>query len=382
MRVAMPILEYPPILGGAQRQLASLGPLLAERGIDAHVLTREVPGEAREERVDGMTVHRLPTGSWSALSGPRYVAAAVREIGALEPDVVHAFSLFSPTLIAVRARRRYGIPAIVKVLRGGEMGERARILRKPLASLRIAQMRRWIDRFAVISHEIDADLAALGIRDEQRVWLPNGVELDRFRPADAEERRALRVRLGFGEGATVLYCGRLVPEKNLDLLIEAWSSVRNRFPTAELCLVGEGPEEDRLRSLAAAEASGVRFAGGQLDVTPWLQASDVFVLPSRTEGLSNAMLEAMSVGLPVVVTRVGGAEDVVDDGQNGVLVAPGSVAELEQALADCLADGDRRISLGQGARKTIFDHYSLERTADRWVEAYRGLAQRSGRRDR
>jgi glycosyltransferase involved in cell wall biosynthesis len=119
--------------------------------------------------------------------------------------------------------------------------------------------------------------------------------------------------------------------------------------------------------------AGIRFAGNQQDVAPWLQAADLFVLPSRTEGLSNAMLEAMSVALPVVVTRVGGAEDVIENERSGVLVEPGSASALEETLEACLCDGDRRMRLGQGARKTITDHYSLEHTADRWVEEYQKL---------
>jgi len=372
MRVAMPILEFHPIVGGAQRQLASLGPLLAQRGIEAHVLTRAVPGEPAEEELNALRVHRLPTGTLSPLAGPRFVMEAGRMIHRLEPDVVHAYSLFSPTWIATRARRSHRIPTIVKVLRGGEMGERERLLKKPLAKYRVSQLQRYIDRFAVISREIDEDLAALGIAKEKRSWLPNGVDARRFRPITGDDRQALRAQLGFGDGPVALYCGRLVPEKNLDLLIRAWCDLRRRLPDAELWLVGDGPDHARLREQAGGV---VRFAGSQLDVAPWLQAADLFVLPSRTEGLSNAMLEAMSVGLPVVVTRVGGAEDVVTHEQNGVLIDPGSSGALEVALRDCLVDPDRRMRLGQSARKTILDHFSLEETADRWAAEYRSLIE-------
>jgi glycosyltransferase involved in cell wall biosynthesis len=366
MRVAMPILEFHPIVGGAQRQLASLGPLLAQRGIEAHVLTRAVPGEPAEEELDAIRVHRLPTGAVSPLAGPRFVMEAGRMIHRLEPDVVHAYSLFSPAWIATRARRSHRIPTIVKVLRGGEMGERERLLKKPLAKYRVSQLRRYIDRFAVISREIDEDLAALGIPKEKRGWLPNGVDVRRFKPVTGDDRQALRAQLGFGDGPVALYCGRLVPEKNLDLLIRAWCDLRRRLPDAELWLVGDGPDHARLREQAG---EGVRFAGSQIDVGPWLQAADLFVLPSR-----------MSVGLPVVVTRVGGAEDVVTHEQNGVLIDPGSSEALEVALRECLVDPDRRIRLGQSARKAILDHFSLEETANRWVAEYRSLVEeRTGR---
>jgi glycosyltransferase involved in cell wall biosynthesis len=377
MRVVMPIIEYHPVTGGAQRQLAALGPLLAQRGVEAHVLTRTVTGEPDSERLHSMQIHRLNTGSRGPLVGPRFVAAAARRIRALDPDVIHAFSLFSPSLIAMRAHRRLGIPTIVKVLRGGEMGERARLLDKPFAARRVARLRVDIDRFAVISREIDAELAALGISKAQRVWLPNGVDVERFRPAGPSERQALRSALRLGDGPVAIYCGRLVPEKDLDLLIAAWSTIRRRHSNAELCIVGTGPEENRLRTAAG---DGIRFAGNQSEVDRWLQAADLFVLPSRTEGLSNAMLEAMAVGLPAVVTRVGGAEDVIEQDRNGLLVEPGSRAQLESTLLDCLGDHDRLLRLGLAARKTAVDHYSLEHTADRWVEEYRQLAERSGRR--
>jgi glycosyltransferase involved in cell wall biosynthesis len=124
-----------------------------------------------------------------------------------------------------------------------------------------------------------------------------------------------------------------------------------------------------------AEAGGVatllRFAGVTHDVSSYLRAADVFVLPSKREGLPVALLEAMSCGLACIASRLPGSTDaIIDDGVNGVLCEPGNVKELAGALAALLPDRERRARLGDAARATIAAKYSSATVADRWLEAY------------
>lgn len=372
MRVAMLILEYLPIAGGAQRQLAALAPLLRERGVEVEVITRRAPGLAARDSVEGVPVRRLPAPGPRAAASLAFSAAATAELARMRPHVVHAYSLFSPATIAVLARRRLGAAALVKVLRGGSRGDVERLRAKPFAGARIRALRRAVDGFVTISGEIDAELAALGVPEAKRRRIPNGVDTERFSPAAAAERQALRRRLLGGEEApTAIYCGRLVAEKRVELLLEAWRSVRRRLPEARLVVVGGGPEAAALEASAGA---GVSFAGPVDDVLPWLRAADAFVLPSDTEGLSNALLEAMATGLPVVATRVGAAAEVLRDGEHGRLVAPGRAAELADALADTLRD-PCRAEVGARARSRATTAYALPSVADRLCDLYEELAR-------
>jgi glycosyltransferase involved in cell wall biosynthesis len=367
LRVAMIIQGYLPKLGGAEQQLAGLAPRLMAAGVEVHVLTRRYPGLEKFEIINGVPVHRLPIPGPKLFDSLVFMAAALRLLARLQPDVIHAHELLSPTTTALAARRLLGVPVVAKVLRGGELGDLARLRRNPLSATRIPAMAREVDRFIVISREIDRELAEIGVPTERRVFIPNGVDTQRFIPAAEEQRRALRASLGAPQGAVVLYAGRLSPEKNLHLLANVWQSLHNRFPTAELWIVGKGEEENTLRGFTSA---GVRLLGYQPDVLPYLQAADLFVLPSQAEGLSNALLEALACGLPVVATAVGGSVDVIETGRNGLLVPPGDAAALQGALQALLSDPQECSQLGQNDHATR----SLDQTASALVALYREVA--------
>jgi glycosyltransferase involved in cell wall biosynthesis len=373
MRVAMVILEYAPLTGGAQLQLASIAPLLQQRGIEVHVLTRRVRRLAEHEWVDGVPVHRLPAPGPKAAASMCFTVAALARLAALRPDVVHAYSLFSPATIAVLARKWLGAAAVVKVLRGGAAGDVERLRAKPGSGVRIRALRRAVDGFVTISDEIDAELESLGIARARRHRIPNGVDTERFRPIPPERRGEMRRKLGLPDVPIAVYCGRLVREKRVDLLLEAWTALRARRPDGALVVVGDGPEARPLQGMAG---DGVRFAGRAEDVLPYLQSADAFVLPSDTEGLSNALLEAMAVGLPVVATRVGAAAEIVSDPRIGRLVEPGDARALRDALEFALFD-PARAELGPRARARVVKAFALTSVADALADLYRGV-RRSG----
>jgi len=132
-------------------------------------------------------------------------------------------------------------------------------------------------------------------------------------------------------------------------------------------VLGTGPEEGRLTQLAG---EGVHFLGNVADVAPYLQTADLFILPSATEGLSNAMLEALAAGLPVIATCVGGAPDIITHQKSGWLVAPHQPDEWLAAILTLFAQADNRHSLGQQGRQKVAAEYGLAATAAKLVELY------------
>jgi glycosyltransferase involved in cell wall biosynthesis len=369
LRIVMPILEYHPITGGAQRQIATVAPLLRAGGAEIEVWTRAVPGQPRAEEVAGVPVRRLGRPGRAATA--TFAAEAVVRLALDRPDVVHAYSLFSPAALALYATRALGIPSVVKILRGGRLGDAERLCRKPFGGRRAAALAGGIGCFLAISHEIERDLDALGVPPARRRFLPNGVDLDRFAPLPDRERAALRAQLDYGAGPLAVYVGRLVPEKRVEDLLAAWRAVRDALPTAELAVLGSGACEPALRRDAPP---GVRFRGDVADVAPHLRAADAFVLPSSTEGLSNALLEAMAAGLPAVATAVGGAVDLIEEGENGRLVAPGDPRALAAALQSVLTDPAHARALGARARERVAARYALPVVAERLLDLYRELA--------
>ena len=181
-------------------------------------------------------------------------------------------------------------------------------------------------------------------RPEGHRTIPSGVDLERLR-ASAPSRSSARRQLGWpSESRVVLGVGRLVPIKGFDLLIKALPEMAKAEPNTRMVLVGDGPERSSLEELAAKLSVRERltFAGACEDVSPYLAAADVLVAPSRNEGQGRVLVEAMSLGLPVVGTRVGGIPSVLKDGECGLLVHPESPGDIARAVVTLSKDGELR----------------------------------------
>jgi glycosyltransferase involved in cell wall biosynthesis len=219
----------------------------------------------------------------------------------------------------------------------------------------------------VISQEIDQELAELNMPAERRHFIPNGVDLDRFNPLPLAEKQRLRTALGLPDGPIVIYSGRLEAEKRIDQLIEIWPTILISQPNAHLVILGTGAQEAKLKQMAG---KGILFIGRVEDVAPYLKVSDLFVLPSATEGLSNALLEALAAGLPAVATTVGGTPDVIAHQQNGWLIPPDMPPALQAAILALLDDIPCRNKLGHRGRERVVESYSLPATAERLRTLY------------
>jgi glycosyltransferase involved in cell wall biosynthesis len=377
-RVCMLTALFPPSIGGIQSHTLRLGQKLAERGVAVHVVTRLQPGLAAFERMGGVRVHRVGVARARGAAGSlAFVAEGVRAVLRLarHVDVLHAHQLLSPSTVGLVAAPLARLPLIVNPHACGDIGDVGQLSRSALGRARLLAVVRRADAFVAVSRPIRDELLGAGA-PPQRVWsIANGVDTDRFSPAPAAERAMIRRALGLADGPLVVYTGRLAPEKGVDLLLEAWPAVRARSPAARLAILGAGPEEARLRELARARgvAPSVDFVGGLPDVAPHLRAADVAVLPSRTEGMPVALLEAMSCGLPVVATRVGGSAEVIEDEIAGRLVAPEDPAALAAGLAEALLDAGAAARRGAAARALVLARYGMDLVVDRMLELYRSV---------
>jgi glycosyltransferase involved in cell wall biosynthesis len=211
-----------------------------------------------------------------------------------------------------------------------------------------------------------------GIRAAWRV-IPNGVDPELWAEATGEERALARKRVGLEDRPTVVCVGRLARQKGQDLLLAAWPTVMDEVPEAQLALVGDGPDLAELRKRADG---AVVFAGQRTDVSDWLAAADVVAFPSRWEGMSIGLLEAMARGRSVVATDVPGASEALAD-SSGELVAPDEPAALAAAIAARLADPARAAAEGRAARQRVEQTYPLRATCDRVAELYEELLSSS-----
>lgn len=207
-----------------------------------------------------------------------------------------------------------------------------------------------------------------GVPEHAITVIPNAIDLDRFRPRRNQERPEL-LPSGFLIGCVANFR----PIKGLDLLIPAFAQVANHALNPQLVLFGAGDTEPELRRVVRAHGieSQVHFLGRRHDVPDLLPHLDMAVLPSRGESLSNAVVEYLAVGLPVVATDVGGTRELLLEGGLGSLVPPESSEALGKALLALLDDPDRRAQLGRDAVASAKKRFAVDAVLPMWVETLR-----------
>ena len=177
------------------------------------------------------------------------------------------------------------------------------------------------------------------------------------------------------------FVGRLVAQKQPDLLVNAYAILRQRVPDARLVLVGDGPQRqwllDQARRLGVAD--GVTMTGAVDDVEPYMRRFSCLVLPSAFEGFPNVVMEALSLGVPVVARPVGDLEEVVLEGRTGRLITEDTPDALASLLSRVVADEVLRRSAAEQGPALIRTHYSVEAAAERLLTVYNGLAETSAR---
>jgi len=293
------------------------------------------------------------------------------------PHIVHSRNWGA--IEAVFAARFAGAPVVVHSEHGYELDVlkglplRRRLLRRAAYAT--------ADAVFTVSLELrDYHARQAGVSPARIDVLANGVDSERFSPRP-EKKLACRVGLGLPENSLIIgTVGRLVPIKAQSLLLQAAKELLNRGFDLCVALAGDGSEFERLRSLASSLSltGRVHFLGALRNVEDFLKALDVFVLPSVSEGMSNTLLEAMSSGLPVVATRVGGNPELIEDKVSGRLFQVGDVAELAEHLSSLAGDAELRGRLGASARAQILAEFSLGTMLDRYRDLYRRLAARRG----
>lgn len=370
MRVLM-VLEaaFPsPSGGGAESQVRTLALGLRARGQRVTVLTpllRRGP-QQRISRVGNIVVCRLPYPRVRYLGGP---LLWLRLTGFLHRrrnryDVWHVHIAHHLGAVCALLGHWQRIPVVVKVSGWWEL-ERGTLAPDAGPLTRVAY-RCLLHAYAwqAISQRIATALVAKGVPAERIAAVPNAVDTTRFRAITRIPEATTRF----------IYLGRLAEEKGLRTLLAAFAELLAAHPQASLVLVGTGALRDQLDASATALgiAARVEFVGHRDDIETLLGDADIGILPSRIEGLSNALLECMAAGLPMIASRISGNEDFVRPGENGWLFEPDDRADLLRCLRQAAAlTPERRLALGTNARATVERQASLPVVLDRLLALYR-----------
>lgn len=371
LRICYVVSYFHPFASGAEGQALAQGLELARRGHIVHVVTRKIPGyPVVDEDYHGVFIHRwVRTRAVGPLFGLSFVAGVMSALRRLrgEIDLVHTHQGLWEAVATGLARKRRRLPTLVQPASSGYYGEADELRRTRGAGM----LRRIIlanAGFAAISADIERQWLELGIPAGRMVRMASGVDAVRFRPGPSAVEDALLPR------PRVVFTGRLHPQKNIPLLLEAWTTVARRSP-ANLILVGPGDDRRKLEEVAATLgiAERVQFTGGVADPSDYLRAADLFVLPSVAEGMSNSLLEAMATALPCIASRIPGNTDLIDDGRHGRLVEEPEASAWSAAILELLEDRARARRLGTAARERIDAEFALPIVVDRYVDLYRRM---------
>lgn len=278
-------------------------------------------------------------------------------------------------LVGVPVARLLGLRVLMKFSGSGEI---RKLTKGRLGRIELLLLRRFAHRIMALNPGMLEEAADAGFDRAQVVWMPNPVDTDEFCPCRDGARSDLRADLGLPDGAFVIvYVGRLSPEKELPSLIGAFAGIARGHPEAILALVGDGPSRAtlvaRVGELGLEEK--VRFTGmvGVASVLKWLQASDVFALVSSLEGFPCSLIEAMSAGLPSIVSDIPANTQLIEDGTHGLAVPLRNEESIAAGMLRLLGDRGLRTRLGMSARSLILENYSSEKVAERYEALFREL---------
>lgn len=372
--------------GGVERSARRLIAFLTGAGHRVTVLTRNYDGLPRRGVLEGAAIERFPV--WGRGRVPASVSYLLQSLWWLIRhrrgyDVVHCHQSYAPALIGGLAKLLLRKPVIVKVSTADVFSERKELERLPLFPLRRFLLRR-MDRLIAVNPSALDEFGDLGIPPQRMIHIPNGVPVPTQPAYLPEVNAAARKRLGLPDGKLAVFVGRLSSEKNLHVLLASWPIVLRRYPDATLVLVGDGGTFRNVEASLREQVRGlgledrIRFAGRVSDVTDFLLAAEAFVLPSKTEGMSNALLEAMAHGLPAIATRVPGNARLIRHEENGLLVEPGDPRALAAAIVrifDTPADAQR---MARAARQTVSERFTIHQVGQAYLEVYAQLLTKAG----
>jgi len=384
-RVLMVISQFYPLIGGAERQAQLLAEALIKKGWTVTIVTGWwIKKSPKKEIINGVPIHRNFTiGFNSKRKSIRFISIFIYSltlfyyliINRKKFDILHVHQAFYPAFISYITAKILKKPIVVKIAASGEINDLYLMERNryPFGRLMSKAIKKS-NYFVVLNKTSKKELLALGVNDSKISLIPNGVDVNKISPKYS-------YKIAENEKIKLIYLGRLSKEKGIDTLIKAIN--HPEMEKISLEIVGDGPLFPYLLEISKKTffPQNITFFGETDNVFEKMNKSDIFVLPSKTEGMSNVLLEAMATALPCIVTAIPGNLEVVQEknvplkgkyyiAKNCLLVPPDDVEALRGAINLLSKDQDLREKLGKIARKLIEERFSIYQIAERYIKLY------------
>lgn len=365
--------EFPPVGGGAGTATIQIARELSALGASITVMTTAYANLPKIETRDGYTIHRVPAWRKEAMeSHPHEIISYLMSVMVKSslycvknrPDLIHTFFGVPSGFIGYLLQKITGCPYLISFrgrdVHGGKDGI--------TGLMKTISLPIWHSANACVANSEGLRQIAQRISPKLEVGvIPNGIDTQRFCPVPQSNRPIKKI----------LYVGRLEPYKGLDILFHALASIQDT--PWQLQMVGDGSLRHDLPKLAKALniADHISFEAQPPEKMPSIyQQADIFVLPSIVEGMSNAVLEAMASGLPIVATQIPGSEELITDGHTGLLVPASSKELLSAAILSLLKNSDLRKTLGQNARLDA-EKRSWRSVAEAYLKLYTQIGRKT-----
>ena len=355
-RIVFFIRFYPPFKGGAESQTARLALALAESGTEVLVVTGQ--GAGCDPVHPRLHVRRLDCNSVQGLGTVIYVLKAVFHACCFLPDIVIPVLLSDTLLAAWLVSKMTGAKRFYRLSGAGITGE--------FSSVGKVQRRYKLYRYLLhsfhlicISDALKGEAMNAGFKPDQITCIPNGIPLHGESPTLLSDEKLL------------ICIGRLSKEKGFDIAIEAFSRSGLGQGGWNLRIYGDGPERAALEHRSVRLKLQVQFLGAIENVPDVLALATIFILPSRSEGMSNAMLEAMAAARPIIATDVSGVRDVLEDGKSALIVPIADIEAMAKAMRRYANDIDLRQSCAQEALNSVQRNCSMDVVIGRWMKLFK-----------
>lgn len=374
-----------PLASGAGLQAITLAQRLRQRHIDVFFISQQLGNLPAYSLIKGFDVYRVVVKDTNTIISDFanwFYLGQILVTKKASFDIIHCHGLTFYEAICGLIGRVLHKPVIAKLtLTGTETNVGGRFTgylhRRLLA---------YFHKFIPISRGLEKDLKGIGIDENRIEYIPNGVDINKFRKASMEEKSVLKMALNIFEKNVILFVGIIDRRKGIDHLIKVWENCRKKIPNSRLVIVGgETDKEDRWsdrhffrqfqQMLRAINTDSISYVGRVDRVEEYMKIADVLVLPSKTEGLPNVLLEAMACSLPIVCTDIEGNRDVVVNGRNGYVFEYGDVGKLADVLTKVFEDENRMRYFGDESRRMVERHFSIELIADRYARLYAKLVR-------
>lgn len=378
-RICACLSHFHPTIGGAELQLLRLAREWIRLGAHVHVITRSLPGFPAYENLDGIQIHRtIRTYSLGPLFGLTFIGSLSRQLKVIarDCDVVLAWQGPWEAVATGWVKKHLRGPSLMRIASTGPNGDLDQLHRAKGSGL-WKRLARRNTRYIAQSQTAREELLSLGVDPAAILSMTNAVDLTEFSidepGGNAPEQPSAR---NHDRAKTALFVGRLTAAKNPVTPIQAWSAVVRSHPDARLLIAGDGPLRGMLEEQVRQDGiKNVTFLGEVQSMPEVYRQAALFIQSSPQEGCSNALLEAMAMGLCPVVSRVPGNVDLVEHNVHGRHVEFGSAEKLAETLIELMDSPQVAARLAAAARRSVEEFHSLTAVAKQYWELFHELAR-------